>query len=96
LRQSQQSSAPYVYRIADDVVEHAQVTLGVVDEALGVAEIAQGLQPGDRIIVGNIGTLGAGMRVSIISSERSRSRGMTAAADSNAAKKGALQPLPKR
>lgn len=96
LRQSQQSTVPYVYRIADDVVEHAPVTLGVVDEALGVAEIARGLQAGDRIIVGNIGTLGAGMRVSIISSERGRSRGMTAAIDSAAAKKRPLQPLPKR
>ncbi len=96
LRQSQQTSTTFVYRIADDVVEHAIVTLGVVDEALGVAEIAQGLQPGDRIIIGNIGALGAGMRVSIISAERGRSRGMTAAADSNAAKKRPLQPLPKR
>lgn len=96
LRQSQQSSTPFVYRIADDVVEYAPVILGVVDEGLGVAEIAQGLQPGDRIIVGNIGTIGAGMRVSIISSERSRSRGMTAAVDSGAAKQRPLQPLPKR
>lgn len=96
LRQSQQSSTPFVYRVADDVVEHAEVTLGVVDEALGTAEIVQGLQTGDRIIVGNIGTIGAGMRVSIISAERGRSRGMTAAVDSAAAKKPALQPLPKR
>lgn len=96
LRQSQQSSIPFVYRIADDVVEHAPVTLGVVDEALGSAEIVQGLKPGDRIIVGNIGTLGAGMRVSIISAERGRARGMTAAADSNTAKNRPLQPLPKR
>jgi RND family efflux transporter MFP subunit len=94
LRQSQQSSIPFVYRIADDVVEHAPVTLGVVDEALGAAEVVQGLKPGDRIIVGNIGTLGAGMRVSIISAERGRARGMTAAADSN--KNRPLQPLPKR
>lgn len=96
LRQSQQSTSPFVYRITDDVVEHATVTLGVVDEALGVAEIVQGLRPGDRIIVGNIGTIGAGMRVSIISSERGRARGMTAAADSSASKNRPLQPLPKR
>lgn len=95
LRQSQQSTVPYVYRIADDVVELAPVTLGVVDEALGVAEVAQGLRPGDRIIVGNVGTIGAGMRVSIISPERGRSRGMTAATDSAAVKRP-LQPLPKR
>lgn len=96
LRQSQQSATPFVYRIADDVVEHAPVTLGVVDEALGVAEVVQGLRAGDRIIVGNIGAIGAGMRVSIISSERGRARGMTSAADSAAAKSRPLQPLPKR
>ena len=35
LRQSQQSPVPFVYRINDDVVEHAPVTLGVVDEGRG-------------------------------------------------------------
>jgi RND family efflux transporter MFP subunit len=98
LRQSQQTPVPYVYRIANDVVEHAPVTLGVVDEGQGIAEIVQGLKDGDRIIVGNLGSLGAGMRVSIISTERGRERGVTGAGgdSSAAAKNRALQPLPKR
>lgn len=98
LRQSQQSSVPFVYRINNDVVEHAPVTLGVVDEGQGVAEVVQGLNAGDRIIVGNLSSLGAGMRVSIISTERSRGRGVSrAAGDSGAAAKNRpLQPLPKR
>ncbi len=99
LRQSQQSTAPFVYRIVEDVVEHAPVTLGVVDEGIGVAEVVQGLKEGDRIIVGNLGALGAGMRVSIISTERGRARGVAGAAtrDTGAAGKNrALQPLPKR
>jgi len=98
LRQSQQSTTPFVYRIADDVVEHAAVTLGVVDEGIGVAEVVQGLNEGDRIIVGNLGALGAGMRVSIVSTERSRGRGVPGAVrDTGAAGKNrALQPLPKR
>jgi multidrug efflux pump subunit AcrA (membrane-fusion protein) len=97
LRQSQQSTIPFVYRIADDVVEHAPVTLGVVDEGQGRAEVVEGLREGDRIIVGNLGSLGAGMRVSIISTERDRGRGITGAtSDSGAAKNRALQPLPKR
>lgn len=98
LRQSQQSPVPFVYRINNDVVEHAPVTLGVVDEGQGVAEVVQGLNAGDRIIVGNLSSLGAGMRVSIISTERGRGRGVPGAAgDSGAAAKNRpLQPLPKR
>jgi RND family efflux transporter MFP subunit len=96
LRQSQQSTQPFVYRIVDDVVEHAPIMLGVVDEAVGRAEVVQGLQDGDRIIVGNLGALGAGMRVSIISTERGRARGVTGAVRDTASKNGALQPLPKR
>ena len=98
LRQSQQSPVPFVYRINNDVVEHAPVTLGVVDEGQGIAEVVQGLNEGDRIIVGNLSSLGAGMRVSIISTERGRGRGVPgAASDSGAAAKNRpLQPLPKR
>lgn len=96
LRQSQQSTQPFVYRIVDDVVEHAPVTLGVVDEGVGRAEVVQGLKEGDRIIVGNLGALGAGMRVSIISTERGRARGVTGATRDSGTSKGSLQPLPKR
>jgi RND family efflux transporter MFP subunit len=96
LRQSQQSTTPFVYRIVEDVVEHAPVTLGVVDEGVGVAEVVQGLGEGDRIIVGNLGAIGAGMRVSIIATERGRGRGVSGAARDSTAKSGALQPLPKR
>jgi len=98
LRQSQQSPIPFVYRIADDVVQHAPVTLGVVDEGQGIAEVVQGLNDGDHIIVGNIGALGAGMRVSIISTERERARGVTGAPPDSgtAGKNRPLQPLPKR
>jgi membrane fusion protein, multidrug efflux system len=99
LRQSQQSNTPFVYKIVDDVIQHAPVVLGVVDEAIGQAEVVEGLQEGDRIIVGNLGALGAGMRVSIITSERGRGRGVGGAAKDSgaaAAKDGKLDPLPKR
>jgi multidrug efflux pump subunit AcrA (membrane-fusion protein) len=96
LRQSQQSTQPFVYRIVEDVVEHAPVTLGVVDEGVGRAEVIQGLKEGDRIIVGNLGALGAGMRVSIISTERGRARGVAGATRDSGSSKGSLQPLPKR
>ena len=43
----------------------APVQLGVVDERQGVAQVTEGLQAGDRVIVGNVGTLGRGMQVTI-------------------------------
>jgi hypothetical protein len=41
----------------------------VVDERVGKAEIVSGLASGDRIIVGNVGTLGRGMQVQILGTE---------------------------
>ena len=57
---------PYVYRIAGSVLEQRKVTLGLVDEISGLAEVRQGLAEGDRIVVGNVGTLGAGMQVQVV------------------------------
>ena len=66
IRQAQGNDKPFVYRIgADDALERAPVSVGIVDESLALAEIVEGLAPGDRIIVGNVGTLGAGMKVTI-------------------------------
>jgi membrane fusion protein, multidrug efflux system len=66
IRQAQGNDRPFVYRLgADDALERAPVSVGIVDEIAAVAEIAEGLAPGDRIIVGNVGTLGAGMKVTI-------------------------------
>jgi RND family efflux transporter MFP subunit len=66
LRQAQGSDKPFVYRLdATDALERAPVSVGIVDESQAIAEITEGLNPGDRIIVGNVGTLGAGMKVTI-------------------------------
>ena len=66
LRQAQGNDRPFVYRLdASDALERAPVSVGIVDEAQAIAEIVDGLNPGDRIIVGNVGTLGAGMKVTI-------------------------------
>ena len=66
IRQAQGNDRPFVYRLgAGDALERAPVNVGIVDEAAAVAEIVEGLAPGDRIIVGNVGTLGAGMKVTI-------------------------------
>jgi len=58
-------SAPFVWRIAGGALERRNVTLGVVDAAAGVAEVKEGLGVGDRVIVGNVGALGNGSKVTI-------------------------------
>jgi RND family efflux transporter MFP subunit len=59
----------FVYRIAGNAVDIANVQLGVVDDRGGMAEVLGGLTDGDRIIVGNVGTLGRGMQVIIAGEE---------------------------
>jgi multidrug efflux pump subunit AcrA (membrane-fusion protein) len=58
-------SAPFVWRITGGALEKRNVTLGVVDDAAGVAEVKEGLSVGDRVIVGNVGALGNGSKVTI-------------------------------
>ena len=69
IRQSQEGGHPFVYRVEGRTVNVAPVELGVVDERVGKAEIVSGLASGDRIIVGNVGTLGRGMQVQILGTE---------------------------
>jgi RND family efflux transporter MFP subunit len=70
VRQSSENGRPFVYRLAGNELDIANVQLGVVDERAGVAEVLSGLSEGDRVVVGNIGTLGRGMQVIIAGEER--------------------------
>ena len=70
LRQSPQDGKPFVYRIDGRTINTAPVQLGAVDERLGVAQVTEGLQAGERVIVGNVGTLGRGMQVTIAGQEQ--------------------------
>ena len=74
LRQGQEDGKPFVYRIDGRTLNIAPVQLGVVDEQQGVAQVTEGLQAGDRIVVGNVGTLGRGMQVTIAGTEREQVR----------------------
>jgi RND family efflux transporter MFP subunit len=66
VRQPQDATgSPYVYRIAGDVLDVAEVRLGAVDERRGLVQVVSGLREGDRIVVGNVGTLGKGMAVQV-------------------------------
>lgn len=75
IRQSQEGSAPFVYRIVDDKVDVAPVEIGVTDDVAGIAQILKGISVGDRIIVGNIGVLGRGMPVRVVGDELQRGAG---------------------
>lgn len=72
LRQSPDDNRPYVYRIANRVLDRAPVDVGVVDERAGLAEVTNGLSEGDRVVVGNVGALGRGMQVIVAGEERGR------------------------
>ncbi|QCO67180.1 efflux RND transporter periplasmic adaptor subunit [Luteimonas yindakuii] len=52
----------FVYRVLDgDVVEQAPIRVG--SRVSGLAEVVEGLSPGDRIVVDGTGKLRAGMRI---------------------------------
>lgn len=87
VRQSAEDGRPYVYRLAGKVLDVASVQLGVVDERAGLAEVLEGLAAGDRVIVGNVGTLGRGMQV-IVAGEERRNSGPSANQN------GAARPSP--
>jgi membrane fusion protein, multidrug efflux system len=70
LRQGQEDGKPFVYRIDGKTLQVAPVQLGVVDEQQGVAQVSEGLKAGDRVVVGNVGTLGRGMQVTIAGAEK--------------------------
>jgi RND family efflux transporter MFP subunit len=76
IRYSQQQAKPFVYRIASNVVEYQPVDLGIIDETAGIVQVVEGLQEGDRIIVGNVGAVGRGVRVRLADSpEQGRGKG---------------------
>jgi RND family efflux transporter MFP subunit len=75
VRQSQQDNKLFVYRIVDDKVDIAQIEPGVTDDQAGTQQVLSGLSIGDRIIVGNLGALGAGMPVRVVSPETAGARG---------------------
>lgn len=59
-------TSSFVYRISGDVVDRVDVQVGVADESRAVVQILAGLAAGDRVIVGNVGAIGAGAKVQIV------------------------------
>jgi RND family efflux transporter MFP subunit len=94
IRYGQQQNAPFVYRIANDAVEYQPVQLGVVDEAKGVVQITSGLEVGDRVIVGNVGAIGRGVKVRIAGSRGDPSNASSGGREgrSGTVRRGAAKP----
>ena len=66
IRQGAAGSGSLVYRIQNQELEPVPVTTGVFDAGRALTQIASGLREGDMVVVGNVGTLGRGMKVTII------------------------------
>ena len=66
LRQQADGDGVFVYKLDGTTIAQVDVSLGVIDEATGVAQVLAGLAEGDKVIVGNVGTLGRGMQVQVI------------------------------
>jgi membrane fusion protein, multidrug efflux system len=74
VRQSPDAGRPFVYRIAGRMIDVVSVSLGAADEERGLVQVVEGLNAGDRVVVGNVGTLGRGMQVQIAGEEGGRRR----------------------
>lgn len=74
LKQSADDGKPFVYRVSGKTIEVAPIQIGAVDERAGIAQVTEGLQAGDRVIVGNVGTLGKGMTATIAGEEKSKKK----------------------
>lgn len=57
---------PFVYRLEGTTLAQVDVQLGIADDAAGLVQVMSGLNDGDRIIVGNVGSLGKGMQVQVV------------------------------
>jgi RND family efflux transporter MFP subunit len=69
---------PFIWKIQEGKLTRAPVTVGITDETEGVAQIVSGLKAGDRIVIGNVGTVGEGMEANVIDQKGSGKAGGTA------------------
>ena len=75
IRQEVGTGAPYVLRIDGEEIERRPVHLGIVNEASGIAEVTNGLNEGDRIVSGTVGTIARNAKVVIVGGEARRGGG---------------------
>ncbi|MGH7470037.1 MAG: efflux RND transporter periplasmic adaptor subunit [Longimicrobiales bacterium] len=69
VRQEMGTGTPYVYRIDGEAIERRPIQLGIIDESGGIAEVTDGLEEGDRIVTGTVGTIARNAKVVIVGGE---------------------------
>ncbi|MEO8575930.1 MAG: efflux RND transporter periplasmic adaptor subunit [Gemmatimonadales bacterium] len=72
------SGKPVVYRIEQGSLDTATVEVGIRDDHKGIVQVVSGLSAGDSVVSGNVGSLGKGMKVQIITANGGRGRGGSA------------------
>ncbi len=75
VRQSAVDGKSFVYTVEGGQLGIAKVSTGILDEAKGLVEIVGGVKEGDVVITGNVGTLGVGMKVTLLGNEQKSERG---------------------
>ena len=100
-----QDGKTFAYTIVGGELVQAPITVGAIDDARSLVEIKTGLAERDEVVVGNVGTLGRGMKVQVIGNERgnapgggrgvdTRAGGAGGAGKSAPKAKGAAKPAP--
>lgn len=69
VRYDQNSGAAYVFRIVGETVERTPIEVGLVDEASGIVQVANGVQEGERVVSGTVNIVARSARVTIIGGE---------------------------
>ncbi|MEO7040728.1 MAG: efflux RND transporter periplasmic adaptor subunit [Gemmatimonadaceae bacterium] len=70
LHQTADSGKTYVYRVNTGHIEQVYITLGVVNDQAGLAQVLSGVTTGDKVMVGNLGTMSPGTEIQIIGGDR--------------------------
>lgn len=65
----------FVYKVQGGELAMVFVQTGIVDDSRGMVQIVEGLTDQDQVVVGSPGTLGPGMKVTIIGTEGARGGG---------------------
>jgi len=70
LHQTADSGKTYVYRANTGRIEQVYITLGIVNDQAGLAQVLSGLTTGDKVMVGNLGIMSPGTEIQIIGGDR--------------------------
>lgn len=72
IRDNADGTRRFVYKIQGGELTQADVQVGITDEARQIVQIIGGIRDQDQVVIGSPGTLGQGMKVTIISPEAGR------------------------